>query len=61
MGASLIGSPAKILYRLSEFRQRYGTTKALWKCLYVVLQKVFRTSIYSVVWLISSRSLRWPR
>jgi len=50
MSISLIGSNS-LYQRLSAFRERHGTKGAFYKSLDVVLHKIFRTSIHTVVWL----------
>jgi hypothetical protein len=52
MALQLVSSVQRtFLNRLSAFRERYGTSAAIYKSVDVVLQKVFRTSVHTVVWL----------
>jgi hypothetical protein len=51
MASSIAVAGSKFFDRLNAFRERYGTTAALYKSFDVVLHKVFRTSVYTVVWL----------
>jgi hypothetical protein len=51
MGTSATVSRASIYHRLNAFRERHGAKSAICKALDVVLQKVFRTSVHTVVWL----------
>jgi hypothetical protein len=51
MGFSTIASRVNVFQRLSAFRERFGIKSAAYKALDVVLHKVFRTSVHTVVWL----------
>lgn len=51
MGFSTIASQGNVIQRLGAFRERHGTAGALYKSLDIVLQRFFRTSINTVVWL----------
>jgi acetyltransferase (GNAT) family protein len=51
MGISAVASRANVFHRLNAFRERHGVKSAFYKTLDVVLQKVFRTSVHTVVWL----------
>ena len=42
---------ANVFQRLAAFRERYGTTGAIFKSVDVVLHKVFHASVHAVVWL----------
>ncbi len=46
-----VAARVNIFHRLSAFRERYGTTGAIYKAADVVLHKVFRASVHTVVWL----------
>lgn len=51
MNTSAVVSRPGFLQRLNAFRERHGSTSAIYKALDVVLHKVFRTSVHHVVWL----------
>ena len=51
MSTSAAVSRASFIHRLNAFRERHGVKSAIYKALDVVSQKVFRTSVYTVVWL----------
>jgi hypothetical protein len=50
MSISMTGQPS-LIHRITAFRERYGAKSVLCKSLDVALHKVFRTSVYTVVWL----------
>ena len=51
MAFSTIASRINVFDRLNSFRERFGIKGTLYKSLDVVLHKVFRTYIHTVVWL----------
>jgi hypothetical protein len=51
MISASIASRIPLMDRLRAFRERHGSTGAVCKVIDVVLHKVFRTSIHTVVWL----------
>jgi hypothetical protein len=51
MPGPMIGALDNAFQRLSKFRERYGNKGAIYKSLDVVLHKVFRASVHTVVWL----------
>jgi hypothetical protein len=51
MTVSISASADNVFQRLNAFRERYGTTGAIYKFLDVVLHKAFKTSVHAVVWL----------
>jgi hypothetical protein len=51
MGFSTTASRVNIIERLNSFRERFGIKSAIYKCVDVVLHKVFRAYIHTVVWL----------
>jgi hypothetical protein len=51
MGFSAIASRVNVFQRLNAFRERFGARVAVYKALDIVLHKVFRTSVHTVVWL----------
>jgi hypothetical protein len=51
MAISTAVSRTTFFDRLNAFRERFGTTSAIYKALDVAAHKVFGTSVYTVVWL----------
>jgi hypothetical protein len=51
ISSALIASRVGILDRLNAFRERHGSSGAVCKAIDVLLHKVLRTSIHTVVWL----------
>ncbi len=51
MGASATATHISLIDRLHSFRERYGVKSALCKAVDVVLHKLFRTYVHTVVWL----------
>lgn len=51
MGASTTVSRVSLIDRLNAFRERYGVKNAFFKTVDVVLHKVFRAYVHTVVWL----------
>ncbi|HEX4414890.1 MAG TPA: GNAT family N-acetyltransferase [Lacipirellulaceae bacterium] len=51
MSTSAAVSRPGFFQRLNAFRERHGSTSAIYKAFDVVLQKAFRTSVHHVVWL----------
>jgi hypothetical protein len=51
MAIPSITFPTSILHRLNSFRERYGASGTFYKAIDVVLHKVCRTSVHTVVWL----------
>jgi hypothetical protein len=51
MAYSTIASRINVFDRLNSFRERFGIKSTLYKSIDVLLHKVFRTSIHTVVWL----------
>jgi hypothetical protein len=51
MGFSATVSSVRLIDRVNAFRQRYGIKSAFFKSVDVMLHKVFRTYVHTVVWL----------
>ena len=51
MGYSTTASRVGLIDRLNAFRERYGVKSAFFKVVDVVLHKVFRAYVHTVVWL----------
>jgi hypothetical protein len=51
MATPSTSTSSTILQRLADFRDRFGTNNALLRSFDIALHKVFRVSIYTVVWL----------
>lgn len=51
MAFSAIASRINFFERLHSFRERFGISGAIYKAVDVVLHKLFRTNVHTVVWL----------
>ena len=51
MGVSTTASRVGLIDRLNAFRERYGVKSTFFKAVDVVLHKVFRAYVHTVVWL----------